>query len=68
MAHVHNVFPLLSPAVYIALHQAGIPIVQSVHNYRLMCINGLFLRDGHICELCKDWQVLFRISIQVLQG
>jgi len=53
LAHVHNVFPLLSPAVYIALHQAGIPIVQTVHNYRLMCINGLFLRNGRICELCK---------------
>lgn len=53
VAHIHNVFPLLSPAVYIALNQAGIPIVQTIHNYRLMCINGLLLRDGRICELCK---------------
>lgn len=54
IAHVHNVFPLLSPAVYLALHEAGIPIVQTVHNYRLMCINGLFLKDGYICERCKS--------------
>jgi len=52
IAHVHNVFPLLSPAVYIALHRARIPIVQTVHNYRLMCINGLFLRNGQVCERC----------------
>lgn len=54
IAHVHNVFPLLSPAVYVALNHAGIPIVQTIHNYRLMCINGLFLRDGRICERCKN--------------
>jgi glycosyltransferase involved in cell wall biosynthesis len=53
IAHVHNVFPLLSPAVYIALQRSGVPIVQSIHNYRLMCINGLFLRDGRLCERCK---------------
>jgi len=54
LAHVHNVFPLLSPALYVALQRAGIPIVQTIHNYRLMCINGLFLRDGCICERCKS--------------
>lgn len=53
IAHVHNVFPLLSPAVYVALNQSGVPIVQTIHNYRLMCINGLFLRDGRTCERCK---------------
>jgi len=54
VAHVHNVFPLISPALYVALKRAGIPIVQTIHNYRLMCINGLFLRDGRICERCKS--------------
>jgi glycosyltransferase involved in cell wall biosynthesis len=53
IAHVHNVFPLLSPALYVALKRAGIPIIQTIHNYRLMCVNGLFLRDGRICERCK---------------
>ena len=42
-----------SPALYFALKRTGIPIVQTVQNYRLMCINGLFLRDGRICERCR---------------
>jgi glycosyltransferase involved in cell wall biosynthesis len=54
IAHIHNVFPLLSPAVYLALSHSSIPIVQSIHNYRLMCINGLFLRNGNVCERCKN--------------
>lgn len=54
IAHVHNVFPLLSPSVYIALNQSGVPIVQTIHNYRFMCLNGLFLREGRICEHCKS--------------
>jgi glycosyltransferase involved in cell wall biosynthesis len=58
IAHVQNVFPLLSPALYVALKSAGIPIVQSIQNYRLMCINGLFLREGRICELCKNGNFL----------
>ncbi|HXH09769.1 MAG TPA: glycosyltransferase family 4 protein [Alphaproteobacteria bacterium] len=53
IAHVHNVFPLLSPSVYIALHDAAIPVVQTIHNYRFMCINGLFLRNSRFCERCK---------------
>ena len=53
IAHVHNVFPLLSPALYVALKRNGIPIVQTVQNFRLMCINGLFLRDERICERCR---------------
>jgi glycosyltransferase involved in cell wall biosynthesis len=54
IAHVHNVFPLLSPGLYVALKRAGVPVIQTIHNYRLMCINGLFLRDGRVCERCKS--------------
>ena len=54
VAHVQNVFPLLSPAVYWTLRRFKIPIVQVVHNYRFMCANGLFLTpDQEICERCK---------------
>jgi glycosyltransferase involved in cell wall biosynthesis len=56
VAHVHNVFPLLSPALYVVLQRARIPIVQTVHNYRMMCLNGLFLRDGSPCERCAGGQ------------
>jgi len=58
VAHVHNVFPLLTPSLYNALADAKIPIVQTIHNYRLMCINSFFLRDGHVCELCKHGNFL----------
>jgi glycosyltransferase involved in cell wall biosynthesis len=53
IAHVHNVFPLVSPSVYHALKNAGIPVVQTIHNYRFLCPNGLFYRQGLICERCK---------------
>ena len=58
VAHVHNVFPLISPALYVGLSRFRIPIVQTVHNFRLMCINGLFMRDGRICERCRDGNVI----------
>ncbi len=52
VAHVHNFFPLLTPAVHELLHARGIPVVQTLHNYRLFCANGAFLRDGRACEDC----------------
>jgi glycosyltransferase involved in cell wall biosynthesis len=50
--HVQNFFPLLSPSVYSAARKHGVPVVQTLRNYRLMCPNALFFRDGHICEDC----------------
>ena len=52
VAHFHNTFPLMSPAVYFACAQAGVPVVQTLHNFRLLCANGIFLRDGKPCEAC----------------
>jgi glycosyltransferase involved in cell wall biosynthesis len=51
--HVHNVFPLISPWVVRAAVAAGIPVVQSVHNYRHTCVAGMHLRGGRICEDCR---------------
>jgi hypothetical protein len=52
--HVHNVFPLLTPSIYRAAAAEGIPVVQSVHNYRFLCSNGLFLLpNGEVCERCR---------------
>lgn len=50
--HVHNTFPQLSPSVYWAAKSEGVPVVQTLHNYRLTCVNALLLRDGAPCELC----------------
>tara|TARA_R100000365_G_C2748060_1_gene78762 strand:- start:480 stop:1655 length:1176 start_codon:yes stop_codon:yes gene_type:complete len=52
VVHIHNFFPLLTPAVHEAAAEMGIPVVQTLHNYRLLCANALFLRDGTVCEKC----------------
>ena len=50
--HVHNTLSLISPAVYLAGINMGIPVVQTLHNFRLLCPNGVFCINGHICEDC----------------
>ena len=52
VVHLHNTFPLISPAACYAARRVGVPIVQTLHNYRLFCTNGLFFRDGRPCEDC----------------
>lgn len=52
VVHVQNFFPLVSPSIYYAAKAANIPIVQTLHNYRLVCPNGLFFRQGKVCEDC----------------
>lgn len=52
VVHVHNFFPLLTPAIYDACAEQNVPVVQTLHNYRLMCVRGDFLRKGTICEDC----------------
>lgn len=52
LVHVQNFFPLLSPSVYYAAKAERVPVVQTLHNYRLLCPNALFFRDGHVCEDC----------------
>lgn len=50
--HVHNFFPLISPSVYYAARKARVPVVQTLQNFRLLCPNGLFLRQEKVCEDC----------------
>lgn len=52
IVHVHNLYPLISPAILPVIKKMGIPIVMTVHNYRLLCPNGLFFNKGKICEKC----------------
>lgn len=51
--HVHNTLPLISPAAYYAAKDEGLAVVQTLHNYRLMCPASTFLRNGQICEDCS---------------
>lgn len=52
IAYFHNTFPLISPAAYYACVSAGVPVVQTLPNYRLICPGANLVRDDRICELC----------------
>jgi glycosyltransferase involved in cell wall biosynthesis len=70
VVHVHNTFPLLSPSVYDACMEANVPVIQTLHNYRIFCAASTLFRDGHPCELCLDgrsyravWHRCYRNSV-----
>lgn len=52
LVHVHNTLTIISPSVYYAALSCGVPVVQTVHNYRLICPGALLLRNGHVCTDC----------------
>lgn len=52
IAHFHNTFMVMSPSVYSACAKAGVPVVQTLHNYRLICPAAVLYRDGEICDDC----------------
>ncbi len=52
IAHFHNIFYLISPSAYYACKDAGIPVIQTLHNFRFFCVSGLLMRDGKVCEEC----------------
>jgi len=52
IVHVHNTFPLISPSVYASAQRLGLPVVQTLHNFRLLCPQAMFLRNGRVCEDC----------------
>lgn len=72
LVHIHNFFPLLTPAVHEAVAERGIAVVQTLHNYRLFCAGAQFLRNGHLCEKClhgsKVWGAIHRCYRGSLPG
>src|SRR5580698_9547807 len=52
LCHFHNTFPLISPSAYYAARRACFPVVQTLHNYRILCASALLMRQGEICEDC----------------
>ena len=54
VVHCHNTFPLISPSVYYAARSLKIPVIQTIHNFRFLCPNGLFYCNGRICEKCLE--------------
>jgi len=62
VAHFHNTFPLLSVSGYRACRAQGIPVIQTLHNYRLICPGGLLTREGKPCSKCIDGSLLSAVQ------
>ena len=54
LVHIHNTFVMASPSVYSACREARVPVVQTLHNYRLLCPAATLFRDGRVCTECMD--------------
>ena len=54
LIHVHNTLSLISPSVYYAAFHCKVPVIQTVHNFRLLCPGAVFVRKGSICEACVE--------------
>ncbi len=68
VVHVHNTFPLLSASVLYACRDAGVPVVATLHNYKLACASGDFFRDGVVCHDCADGPARRRPAARLLPG
>lgn len=55
VAHIHNLFPLLSPSILAPLRDRGIPVIMTLHNFFTICPNGIFFTRGRVCERCGKW-------------
>jgi glycosyltransferase involved in cell wall biosynthesis len=62
IVHIHNTFMVISPSIYSACTERGVPIVQTLHNFRLLCPSADFFRDGRVCEACVDHTLLRSIQ------
>jgi len=68
IVHVHNVFPLLTPSVFDACAAAEVPVVLTLHNFRLLCPAATCMRNGHPCVLCAETTVLNAVRYRCYRG
>lgn len=68
IVHVHNTFSMISPSVYGACRAEGVPVVQTLHNFRFFCPSALLLRDGKPCEDCLDRSLLQSVRHRCYRG
>ena len=68
VAHFHNTFPLISPAAYHVCRKAGVPVVQTLQNYRLLCPSANLFREGRVCEKCIDGSLLNSLRHRCYRG
>lgn len=58
VCHVHNTFPIITPVVYKVCKFKNLPVVQTLHNYKMVCTNSLMFRQGEVCEKCMNKNML----------
>lgn len=68
VVHVHNFFPLISPAVFYACRREGVPSVMTAHNYRIMCPTAILMHDGKICERSLQEGPWWAVRARVYRG
>jgi len=68
IVHVHNTLNLVSPSVYYAAKAMKVPVVQTIHNFRLLCPGATFYRDGHICEDCVSKGLMCAVKHKCYRG
>jgi len=68
IVHVHNTFMMMSSSVFAACHDEGIPVLQTLHNFRMLCPAANFIRDGKVCEECAEHSLLRGIQHGCYRG
>jgi glycosyltransferase involved in cell wall biosynthesis len=68
VVHVHNTFVMISPSIYSACYEAKVPVVLTLHNYRLLCPAATFFRDGAVCEECVQGSLLRSVQHACYHG
>lgn len=68
IVHVHNTLPLVSPSVYYAARHCKVPVVQTIHNFRLLCPGATLARDNNICEECIEKSLISAIKHRCYRG
>ncbi|MGB9824909.1 MAG: glycosyltransferase family 4 protein [Candidatus Hydrothermia bacterium] len=68
VVHIHNIFPLWTPAVYFACKDAGVPVVHTLHDFRFFCANAFLFRSGEICDLCFKKSSHYAIYYRCFKG
>jgi len=68
VVHVHNYFPLFSPAIFEACSEAGVPTVHTLHNYRSVCSSAVLARRGRVCEVCVNGNALWGAIYRCYRG
>jgi glycosyltransferase involved in cell wall biosynthesis len=58
LIHIHNVYPSFGPAVHLAARKLGVPLLLTVHNFRLRCPNGFMFTEGSPCRRCEKGNYL----------